>query len=29
MDIINPIRVIDHIGFEPAGYNKFNKFIVL
>lgn len=25
MDIIDPIRVIDHIGFEPVGYNKFNK----
>jgi hypothetical protein len=25
IDIIDPIRVIDHIGFEPAGYNKFNK----
>lgn len=25
MDIIDPIRVIDHIGFEPIGYNKFNK----
>ena len=25
MDIIDPIRVMDHIGFEPVGYNKFNK----
>lgn len=25
MDIIDPIRFIDHIGFEPVGYNKFNK----
>ena len=24
-DIIDPLRYIDHIGFEPAGYNKFNK----
>ena len=24
-DIIEPLKYIDHIGFEPVGYNKFNK----
>ena len=25
LDIIDPIKYIDHIGFEPVSYNKFNK----
>jgi hypothetical protein len=25
IDIINPLEFIDHIGFEPVGYNKFKK----
>tara|TARA_B100001093_G_scaffold466432_1_gene484824 strand:+ start:336 stop:1151 length:816 start_codon:yes stop_codon:yes gene_type:complete len=24
-DIINPLNFMDHIGFEPIGYNKFKK----
>ena len=24
-DIINPLKYMDHIGFEPVGYNKFKK----
>jgi len=24
-DIIDPFSYMDHIGFEPVGYNKFNK----
>lgn len=24
-DIVNPFEYIDHIGFEPVGYNKFKK----
>lgn len=24
-DIVQPLDYIDHIGFEPVGYNKFNK----
>ena len=24
-DIINPNKYIDHIGFEPISYNKYNK----
>ena len=24
-DIIEPLKYMDHIGFEPVGYNKFNK----
>tara|TARA_B100000131_G_C18069275_1_gene593832 strand:- start:474 stop:1286 length:813 start_codon:yes stop_codon:yes gene_type:complete len=24
-DILNPLDVMDHIGFEPIGYNKFRK----
>ena len=24
-DIIDPLLYMDHIGFEPVGYNKFNK----
>mgnify|MGYP004311841375 CR=1 FL=1 len=23
IDIKNPFKYIDHIGFEPVGYNKF------
>ena len=25
LDIVNPLNYLDHIGFEPVGYNKFNK----
>ena len=25
IDIINPFTYMDHIGFEPIGYNKFKK----
>ena len=24
-DIVDPLSYIDHIGFEPVGYNKFNN----
>lgn len=24
-DIVDPLNYMDHIGFEPVGYNKFNK----
>ena len=25
LDIINPFQYMDHIGFEPIGYNQFKK----
>lgn len=25
MDIVEPLKYMDHIGFVPVGYNKFNK----